>query len=93
MTAEEKQSIGQMIDSLTESIRQKWNEMHEHLATPEQRKAIRAEIQNALSGLGNTIRQFDPRKAKAKKKASKKKTTAKKKAPAKKKSAAKRKKK
>lgn len=82
-----------MIENVKESIRLKWVELHEHLATPEQRKALRAEIKDAVSGLGKTIKQFDPRSSKAKKKVpAKKKAKGKKKAAAKTKSNSKKKK-
>ena len=92
MVTDEKQSLGHMITSIKESIQQKWAEMHEHLTSPEQRKALRSEIKNAVAGLGKTIKQFDPRKAKPKKKAAKKKASAKRKAAPKKKAGSKAKK-
>ena len=90
MTTEDKPTLSQMIESVKESIRLKWVELHAHLATPQQRKALRAEIRDAVSGMGKTIKQFDPRgskpkKAPAKKKAKAKTTSTKKKSKAKKK--------
>jgi hypothetical protein len=85
MATEEKQSIGQMIDNVKESIRLKWVELQEHLTSPEQRKALRAEINDALAGLGKTLKQFAPKPAKQKKNsAAKKKPSAKKKSSSKK---------
>jgi hypothetical protein len=91
MAEDEKQSLGQIITGIKETIQQKWAEMHEQLTSPEQRKALRSEIKNAVAGLGKTIKQFDPRKSKPTKKAAKKKTSVKKKAAPRKKAAKKRK--
>ena len=85
MATEENQPLGQLIDHVKESIRLKWVELHEQLTSPEKRKVLRREIKDAVSGLGKTLKQFDPRGTVAKKKgATKKKSPAKKKASAKK---------
>ena len=85
MAADEKQSIGQLIDNLKESIRLKWVELHEQLTSPEQRKVLQTEIKNAVDALGNTLKQFDLKRRQVKKKgAPKKKASAKKKTSAKK---------
>ena len=87
MATDEKQSIGQLLANLSESIRIKWDELHAQLTSPEQRKALRTEIKDAMGGLGKTLKQFDPRRLQTKKKvAKKKKPPAKKKVSAKKKS-------
>ena len=86
MATDEKQSIGQLLDNLKESIRIKWDELHAHLTSPAQRKVLRTEIKDAMGGLGKTLKQFDPRRLPAKKKvAPKKKSPTKKNASAKKK--------
>ncbi|MDP8995837.1 MAG: hypothetical protein M3O03_02365 [Pseudomonadota bacterium] len=86
MATDEKQSIGQLLDNLKESIRLKWVELHEHLTSPEQRKVLRTEIKDAMAGLGKTLKQFDPRHLQTKRKgAPKKKSSPKKKISAKKK--------
>ena len=85
MATDEKQSIGQLIDNLKESIRLKWVELHEQLTSPEQRKILQTEIRNAVDALGNTLNQFDLRRRQVKKKGPpKKKASAKKKTSAKK---------
>ena len=85
MATDEKQSIGQLIDNLKESIRLKWVELHEQLTSPEQRKILQTEIRNAVDALGNTLKQFDLRRRQVKKKGPpKKKASAKKKTSAKK---------
>ena len=91
MTTEEKQSLSHMLTGIKDAIQQKWAEMHEQLTSPEQRKALRSEIKDAVAGLGHTIKQFDPRKAKPKKKAANKKVSAKRKPAPKKKAPKKRK--
>ena len=87
MATDEKQSIGQLLDNLKESIRLKWVELHEQLTSPEQRKVLRTEIKDAVAGMGKTLKQFDPRRLQAKKKAKKKAAPNKKSSPKKKTSA------
>ena len=73
MATDEKQSIGQLLDNLKESIRIKWDELHAQLTSPAQRKVLRTEIKDAMGGLGKTLKQFDPRRLHAKKKVAPKK--------------------
>ena len=85
MATEEKQSLGQLLNNLKESIRLKWVELHEQLTSPEQRKILRTEIEDAVAGMGETLKQFAPRRLQAQKKAApKKKSSPKKKTSAKK---------